>query len=66
MVSPVIKSGGALFSPDRQMFLSEKKGAFLLFAEGYLTPRGWALELDVPLIPQEVTHLPLQSPYTQN
>ncbi|EDL65100.1 hypothetical protein BSG1_07219 [Bacillus sp. SG-1] len=28
------------------MFLSEKKVTFLLFAEGYLTPRGWVLQLD--------------------
>ncbi|EDL65854.1 hypothetical protein BSG1_16400 [Bacillus sp. SG-1] len=27
----------------------KKRGSFLLFAEGYLTPRGWVLELDVPL-----------------
>ncbi|EDL64010.1 hypothetical protein BSG1_07354 [Bacillus sp. SG-1] len=48
------------------MFLSEKRWFSLLFAEGYLTPRGWALQLDwgsppVPLVPQEVRHLPLQS-----
>ncbi|MGD6969108.1 hypothetical protein ACQCVP_22055 [Rossellomorea vietnamensis] len=29
------------------MFLIEKKAPFLLFYEGYLTPRGWALELAV-------------------
>ncbi|TYR73387.1 hypothetical protein FZC79_18960 [Rossellomorea vietnamensis] len=29
------------------MFLREKRRSFLLFSEGYLTPRGWALKLDV-------------------
>jgi hypothetical protein len=29
------------------MFLREEKGGFsLLFSKGYLTSRGWALELD--------------------
>jgi hypothetical protein len=41
-----IKSASTLFSPDRQMFLREKKAVSLLFSEGYLTPRGWVLELD--------------------
>jgi hypothetical protein len=40
------KSASALVSPDRQMFLREKKAVFLLFSQGYLTPRGWALKLD--------------------
>ncbi|MGD6968012.1 hypothetical protein ACQCVP_16415 [Rossellomorea vietnamensis] len=43
------------------MFRREKKAVFLLFSSGYLTPRGWALELDGTLVPQEVTHLPFQS-----
>ncbi|MGD6966546.1 hypothetical protein ACQCVP_08965 [Rossellomorea vietnamensis] len=28
------------------MFRREKKEVFLLFSLGYLTPRGWALQLD--------------------
>ncbi|TYR77730.1 hypothetical protein FZC79_02635 [Rossellomorea vietnamensis] len=28
------------------MFSREKKVLFLLFSWGYLTPRGWALQLD--------------------
>ncbi|MGD6966549.1 hypothetical protein ACQCVP_08980 [Rossellomorea vietnamensis] len=28
------------------MFRREKKANFLLFSLGYLTPRGWALQLD--------------------
>ncbi|WP_426896015.1 hypothetical protein [Rossellomorea vietnamensis] len=40
------KSASALVSPDRQMFLREKKAVFLLFSQGYLIPRSWALKLD--------------------
>ncbi|MGD6965313.1 hypothetical protein ACQCVP_02645 [Rossellomorea vietnamensis] len=41
------------------MFRREKKANFLLFSSGYLTPRGWALQLDWGVTFQWVRNLGL-------
>ncbi|TYS17078.1 hypothetical protein FZC78_10690 [Rossellomorea vietnamensis] len=56
--------------PTGKCSASKKRRSFLLFDAGYLTPRGWALQLDfgvspVPLVLQEVTRLTLQSFYVK-
>ncbi|EDL64650.1 RNA polymerase sigma-54 factor [Bacillus sp. SG-1] len=43
-----------LSAPTGKCSEEKKRRFFLLFSSGYLIPRGLALELDVPLIPQEV------------
>jgi hypothetical protein len=41
------KGASAPVSPDKQMFLGQRKGGFPFYlSKGYLTSRGWALELD--------------------
>jgi hypothetical protein len=41
------KGASAPFSPDKQMFRREEKGAFsLFFSSEHLTSGVWALELD--------------------
>jgi hypothetical protein len=65
-----LKSGSALISPDRQMFRREKKAVFPFILFGLFDPEGLGAETGlavspVPLIPQEVAHLPLQSAYVQ-
>ncbi|WP_426901485.1 hypothetical protein [Rossellomorea vietnamensis] len=61
-----IKSGSALLSPDRQMFRREKKAVFPFILSGLFDPEGLGAATrlgvsPVPLVPQEVAHLPLQS-----
>ncbi|MGD6967776.1 hypothetical protein ACQCVP_15215 [Rossellomorea vietnamensis] len=60
-VSPAIKSGSALASPDRQMFSREKKAFFPFILLRLFDPDGLCAGTRRPLIPQEITYLPLQS-----
>jgi hypothetical protein len=66
-----IKSGSALVSPDRQMFRRGKKVLFPFILFGLFDPEGLGAATGfgvspVPLIPQEVAHLPLQSTVVRN
>ena len=50
-VSPVIKSGSATFSPDRQMFRREKKAIFPFILFGLFDPEGLGAETRRPANP---------------
>ncbi|MGD6965848.1 hypothetical protein ACQCVP_05420 [Rossellomorea vietnamensis] len=60
-VSPVIKSGSALVSPDRQMFSREKKAVFPFILSGLYDPEGLGAGTRRPLVPQEIVRLQRRS-----
>ncbi|EDL64600.1 hypothetical protein BSG1_09041 [Bacillus sp. SG-1] len=49
-------------APTGKCSSSKKRGSFLLFDEGYLTPRGWALQLDWGSHLSAKVEVPLSAP----